>query len=1139
VVVRRAGDPAGNAGITRCPSCGRRNRSERRFCAACGGRLPLPCAACGWANEPGEKFCGSCGVRLAGDLGSAPAPVRPDPSPATYTPEHLAEKIFTARAALEGERKQVTVLFADVKGSMELAEQVDPETWHGIMDRFFTILAEGVHRFEGTVNQYIGDGIMALFGAPIAHEDHARRACWAALHLADELRRYAEELKRTEGLGFSVRIGINSGEVVVGRIGDDLRMEYTAQGHTVGLAARMEQLADPGRVYLTEHTARLIDGWFRLRDLGAFVVKGVRQPLRVFELEGVGPLRTRLDVSRARGFSRFLARQDEMMSLEAALERARSGNGQVVGVVAEPGVGKSRLCYEFAQRCRARGFAVTEVHAVAHAKSIPFFTLLEYVRAYFDIGEQDAARAVQEKVAGRILLLDPGLTDALALLFDLLGVPDADRPAAPMDPEVRQRQLFAALRRLIHAASRRAPRVSVIEDLHWIDDGTEAFLADWIEALAGTHDLLVVNFRPEYRAAWMEKPDYRQVPLLPLPREATAELLRDLLGADPSLDALAERITERTGGNPFFVEEVVQVLVDTGRLEGAKGAYRLVGPVHEVTIPATVQAVLAARIDGLGEREKMVLQTAAVIGKEFAEPVLARVAALPATELGAALRVLMQGEFVYQEALFPEAEYAFKHPLTQEVAYRSQLGGSRAHVHAAVARAIAALHPDKLDEQAALLAHHWEAAGEALEAAHWYRRAAGRAGLADLAAAIAHWRKVRALLAPLPEVRETMELRILAATRLLNFGWRRGVSEDEAAAIFSEGMALALRAGDARAPIGLLNSYGILCGFAGDVERAVEYVTEGTRLAEQTDDPGLQVASRVSLVEAQLMAGEHRAALGTIEEALAKARAAPPRAFGEAYLDPAIWLTMMRGWILFEMGRLEEGEVEIDRAGVLAREHGQEEILGWTAEFGVYLAEFRGDVRTALERARGAVEIAEKIGSSLSRCSALLGLACALVASQDWRPAIDTLEQALAIVRERRTGLHWEALMLAKLAEARLGSGDADRAAEAAEEAVRLARARSTKVTECRARLVLAQVLLQRDGARAREPIAAALDRALALVAESGARLYEPFIRVELAALARLSGDEAARQRELREAQRLFTEMGATARAERVASDFA
>ncbi len=372
-----------------CPSCGSQNASGIKFCGECGASLKLKCLSCGFENAPAIRFCGECGKPLAEAAKTGPAP-----DPRSYTPKHLAEKILTTRSAIEGERKQVTVLFADVQGSMTLAEQVDPEEWHGVLDRFFQLLADGVHRFEGTVNQYTGDGIMALFGAPIAHEDHARRACYAALHLDDNLRHYAEELKRTRGLSFSVRMGLNSGEVVVGRIGDDLRMDYTAQGQTVGLAARMEQLAAPGEIYLSEHCAKLVSGFFRLRDLGPFELKGVSAPVRVYELEGVSALHTRIEVSRSRGFSRFVGRSDEIAILQAALAKTIGGKGQVVGVVADPGVGKSRLCMEFMEHCRSRGIAVFEAHGVSHGKAIPFLPILELFRGYYGITEQDSDRAV-------------------------------------------------------------------------------------------------------------------------------------------------------------------------------------------------------------------------------------------------------------------------------------------------------------------------------------------------------------------------------------------------------------------------------------------------------------------------------------------------------------------------------------------------------------------------------------------------------------------------------------------------------------------------------------------------------------------------------------------------------------------------
>jgi class 3 adenylate cyclase/ABC-type dipeptide/oligopeptide/nickel transport system ATPase component len=602
------------------------------------------------------KFCGECGTSVEGAAPDGSPASPPDRAPRDYTPKHLADKILQSKSALEGERKQVTILFADVKGSMELAEQLGAEQWHAVLDRFFSILAEGVHRFEGTINQYTGDGIMALFGAPIAHEDHAQRACYASLWLQDELQTWAREIKREHGVGVPVRLGLHSGEVVVGKIGNDLRMDYTAQGHAVGLAQRMESLAESNTCYLSEATAKLVSGYFELEDLGAFPVKGASEPIGVFELRGRGALETRFDVAYARGLSHFVGRDADMQSLESALEQAQSGSGQVVGIVAEAGTGKSRLCFEFLERCRARGMKVLEGHAVAHGKNIPLLPILQVFRGYYGIGEGDDDRTVREKIAGRLLLLDADFAEYLPVQFEFFGVSDPERPVPAMDPEAKQRQIFAMLRRVVQGADQEIDRVVVlIEDLHWMDAVSETFLEQLVDALSGSSFLLLVNFRPEYSAGWTSKSYYRQIPLAPLGAEAVRELLDDLLGHDPSMAGLADSIHSRTGGNPFFTEEVVQTLIESGHLEGTKGGYRLVTPIERLEVPSTVQALLAARMDRLPESEKLVLQAAAVIGKEFAESILLAATEQPAEQVREALRCLKDSEFVYEQAIYPGA----------------------------------------------------------------------------------------------------------------------------------------------------------------------------------------------------------------------------------------------------------------------------------------------------------------------------------------------------------------------------------------------------------------------------------------------------------------------------------------------------
>jgi len=1110
----------------RCTSCTAENPEHAKFCLECGAQVVTRCATCG-AELPGRaKFCLECGK----PIGIRPA--SPSADPRSYTPKHLAEKILTSRGALEGERKQVTVLFADVKGSMDLAEEAGPEEWHQILDRFFAILTEGVHRFEGTVNQYTGDGIMALFGAPIAREDHAKRACYAALHLQEKLRRYSDDLRLTRGLNFSVKIGLNSGEVVVGKIGDDLRMDYTAQGHTVGLAARMEQIAQAGSIYLTDLTAKLVSGFFALRDLGKLVVKGTQAPVRVYELMGVGTFRTSLEVSRARGFSRFVGRDDETASLEAALGRAMAGNAQVVGVVADAGVGKSRLCYEFAEQCRSKGIAVYEAHAVAHGKAIPFLTLLEYLRGYFGIVQQDPPLAAREKIAGRVLLLDPELTEALPLLFDFLGVSDPEGPAPRVDPEARQRRLFAAMRRVMHAQSRREATVTLVEDLHWIDHGSEAFLESLVEALPGTRTLLVVNFRPEYHAEWMQRSYYQQLPLTPLASEAIDALLRALLGADASLDALPGLIRERTGGNPFFIEEVIQALVEDGSLVGVEGSHRLVKPIEKLAVPVTVQAVLAARIDRLGSREKHLLQTAAVIGREFGEPILKHVAELSDAELAESLAKLAAAEFIHESAPYPQTEYAFKHPLTREVAYGSQLLESRRRLHAAVGHALAEIEAGRLDERAALVAHHWEEAGELLEAARWHERAARWAGSRDPTSALRHWRRVKELPEKLPAAAEPNALRLSACIRMIDSGIRVGLTEQEAAVLFAESKKLAVENGDAHSLAMLLSSYSALHAGIADLDEALAMAEEAVRVAAETNHPRLKLVVLSRLAFLFLLSGRLADALSVAEQGLGQA-SRDPRIALESGFSASLFLEMLRGFTYGFLGRLEEGHRVLDRVADLARSHGDLENFGFARSWGVYPLILRGDMSVAMEYARQAVETAEKLGSPLSLATAYDSLGLAQLESEQWGEAAVTLTRVLAVSRQSRTFLYSEARLLAYLAEACLGRDDLDGARKFAEEAATLARTRRWP----RVLLTRARVLRRCEGADALEAIEENLHEALSTIRESGQQAYEPYVHLELAELARLVGDAVTRQGQLREAHRLFSEMGATIRATEIAKE--
>jgi adenylate cyclase len=875
----------------------------------------------------------------------------------------------------DAERKQVTVLFADVSGSMDLAEGQDPEEWRKIMQRFFAILAGAVERFEGTVDKFTGDGIMAVFGAPIAHEDHARRACYAALQMLDDVAEYAGELRRGPGLNFSTRIGINSGEVVAGAIGSGGEGEYTAIGHTVGLAQRMEALAEPGSAYVTENTADLAAGFLELKELGEFEIKGASQPVEVFELAGVGAARSRLDLSRERGFSRFVGRDEEMAALEEALGQAETGEGAVVGVVAESGIGKSRLTYEFSTRCRERGFEVFEAQAQSHGQSIPFMPLLQMLRAYFGIGEREPERLTREKIAGRALLLDPELAGELPLVFDFLGVPDPDRPLAQMSPEARARALGGVVCRLINAPSRRHTVVLVVEDLHWLDEGSDTMLDEMINSVAGTHTLAVVNFRPEYTLDWDNSPIYRRLSLQPLGQPHTRELLRDIAGEDPSLDGLEEPIHARTAGNPFFVEEIVRELVEAGHFEGERGAYRLVRPVEEAGVPATVQAVLAARIDRLDPAAKQLLQVASVVGKEVGARALGLTAGLSEEELNPALCELVEGGFLYEAELYPERVLAFRHPLTQEVAYGTQLADRRAATHAAAARALIELEPDRLDELAALVAHHMEAGGETLEAARWSARAAYWAGHTRPQDALRLWQRVTALVGELEEDDETAALAVSSRLLQLEYAWRLGMDREEADALAAEATAIAERIGDVHS-LALLKL--LTNATPGRTEHSAEWIAaaaEAIELADEAGDPSLRIAVRSGGAYAFMCAGDLEGLERTAGELLDLTGGDPALGGGIVVDCPIAWGLMAKAVALRERDRPEEAEQLLDEALRLTGEHDDPETEGWVRGSKSLLLADRGEMEAALALARRNCELTEQLGDVFSRSTALTSMA--------------------------------------------------------------------------------------------------------------------------------------------------------------------
>ena len=940
----------------------------------------------------------------------------------------------------EAERKQVTVLFADVSGSMDLAEQEDPEEWRKIMQRFFSLLADTVTRFEGTVDKFTGDGIMAIFGAPVAHEDHARRACYAALQMLDDVAEYAGELRRAKGLNFSTRIGINSGEVVAGAIGEG---SYTAIGHTVGLAQRMEALAEPGKAYLTEHTAELARGFLDLRDLGEFEIKGASHPVEVFELAGVGQARSRLDLARERGFSRFVGREREMERLQEALGRANEGEASAIGVVAEAGVGKSRLYHEFVERCRSEGTEVFQAQGQAHGKSIPFMPILQMLRAFFGIADSDPEQMAREKIAGRALLLDASFADDLPLIFDFLGVPDPDRPAPQMSPEARQRALADVLCRLVGNPSRKKTLMLVFEDLHWVDEGSQAMLSGLIEGFSGTRTLVLANFRPEYTPPWAESRCWQAIELKPLRREDTRELLRDLAGEDPSLDGLDEPIHERTGGNPFFIEEIVRELAESGHLQGERGAYRLARPIEDAGVPVTVQAVLAARIDRLGHDAKHLLQVASVLGKEVSAEALGLAAELGEEEMAVSLRELIEGGFLYEAEIYPQRLLAFRHPLTREVAYGTQLAEQRAATHAKAARALIELNPpDRYDELSALIADHLRQGEETLEAARWSARAAYWAGHSRPRDALRLWHQAMELVDELEEDEETAAMAVHSRLLQLQYAWRIGMSREEEERLASEAEEIARRQNDLHSLALLKVATAVRPGLPHHGPTWLEAVRETVELADRSGDRHLRAAVRGAGAYAYLCNADFEGFERILDEMLEIVGEDGSVGAGIVLGSPIAWGLMGKGMIRRERLEFEEAEELFARALESALEEDDPETASWVRSNQASLV-IRRDPEAALAIARRNVELTDRLGDVFSRSLALSNLAWAQLIAEENEAALDSIEASERLYREAMdNGGEMEGWRGQLRARALVMVGREEEALEVAEKAARISRER-------------------------------------------------------------------------------------------------
>ena len=1064
-------------------------------------------------------------------------------SPEAYTPKYLAERIRTAKSALEGERKHVTVLFADLKGSLELIADRDPEDARRILDPVVAHMMEAVHRYEGTVNQVMGDGIMALFGAPIAHEDHAIRACYAALRMQDSVNRYAEEARRAHGVTVQIRVGLNSGDVVVGAIANDLRMDYTAIGETTHLAARMEQAARPGTVLIAPATLDLVEGFVAVKAQGPVPVKGRREPVEVYELSGLGPARTRLQAAARRGLTRFVGRDAEIELLRRSLEHAGAGHGQAVAIVGEAGVGKSRLVWEFMRAPRTHSWLVLESGPVSYERATSYLPVIGLLKAYLGIEAQDDPQRIRDRATGKLLTLDRALEPLVTPLLALLDVPVDEAAWAALDPPRRRQRTLDALKRLLLRESQVQPLLVLFEDLHRIDSETQAVLDGLIESLPSARILLLGTYRPEYQHAWGSKTHYTELRIDPLPPESADALLTALLGQDGTLEPLKRALIERTAGNPFFLEESLQTLVETQVLVGDRGAYRMAKPSAQADgrsevwqIPATAQAILAARIDRLPLEDKQLLQAASVIGREVPFTLLQAIAVVPEADLRQALAHLERAEFLYETSLIPDLEYTFKHALTHEVAYGSVLQDRRRGLHARIVEAMEALYVDRMAEQIERVAHH-AFRGEVWEKAVTYLRQAGTKALAHSAygEAVTSFEQALAALHALPDTRQKIERAIDLRLDLRQALFPR----NELAKAFGslrEAEELARTLDDPRR-LGWVSAYlsGHHVHTGGPVSEVRTWAQRVAAIAERLGDGPLQIAAQYYLALASHLSGDYRASEQACRTLMQSLHGQPTgERFGLATV-PAVHARAFLARTLAERGVFDEGDAHGHEAIRLAEalEHPFSVVVACL--YLAYLKSVRGELSHAAGLLERAVALCREWHVTTHTPIVMASLGHVYAWSGRMAEGVSCLERALTAFEDTGIGFH-HALTVEQLGEAYLLADQVEPARACADRAVMLARGRGERGNEAWALCLLGDIAAHHPRPDA---TTAAAHYGAAMTLASGLEM-RPLVAHCHFGLGRLygrSGPFEQAQEHLTTARAMYGEMGMTYWMEKLEKD--
>jgi class 3 adenylate cyclase/tetratricopeptide (TPR) repeat protein len=1098
-------------GTMRCAACEAENPAAYRFCGECGARLPGARWACVHASPPGQRFCGECGAALA-DASievSAPAVAASRFQDVTaYTPKHLAEKILKTRSAVEGERKLVTVMFSDVSGFTAMSERLDPEEVHAIMDRAFQVIIEAVHRFEGNINQFLGDGVMALFGAPIAHEDHPQRAIRAALAIQDGLSPLKREVRQTHGVKFRVRMGINTGSVFVGAIGKDLRMDYTAVGDTTNLAARLLGLAGPGQILVSPATHRITDGYFTFEDRGEFKFKGKSELIRVYSVMGEVRGRSRLEVSKDRGLTPLVGRERELGQLVEAYHRASKGDGAIALLTGDPGVGKSRLLFEFLHSLEGTGLLELEATCLSYGASIPYHPILELLRRYIGLEDGLPSDEVRAHVEKRLESLGIQGDEPATLVAHFLGTSAPESFLLRLSGPQLKARTFDVLRTMLLRASEVQPVVLVVENVHWIDSSSEEFLKYLGAAVPGHRLLLLLTSRADHEVAWFSPPLAETIAVKGLEGEGVGRMTQALLGAERVSGALLDVLVDRGEGNPLYVEEILRQLRETGGVHVEAGEARLVRA--DLALPQTIHDIIAARIDRLPDDVKHTLQVAAVVGRQVAVPLLAR-AIEAETDLDSHLDALGSSDFLFLSALEPEPVYTFKHALTQDVAYSSLLERRRRVYHAAVGRGLEELRAGRLEDVIELLAYHFGKSVEGEKAVDYAIRAAEKAQRRWAnAEALAQFEAALKRLASMPETDGNCLRKIDAVVKQAEVKFALGRHAEHVEALDAIKSLVDRVADPLRRATWYYWTAFLQSLVGGRPEKPISYCREALAIADANRFDDIRAFAEGCLAQVLMVAGDLRGALEVGERALVAFEA-----------RGNVWWACRTLWALSSVANYLgawEQSLAYSRRGL---EHGKSvndlrlKVVGWRMMGSAHIR--RGDPESGLRCCEEAVALSPiPFDTATVRGTRGYGLV------KTGAVAAGLAELGEAVAWFQRSQLHFTSSLFSLwLAEAHLALGQRSEAHAILDTVLAYTRENEYRLVTGVAERLLGEALGPEDPA-ALEHLAVAAE----ILEEMGARNEIAEVLVAKAACHRVARDLKGARAELEQALAIFTSLG-------------